>query len=68
MDGKKLTFKLTPKKKSCLSSFLRELFIGQMMSALRVGPRIVKIYGFDIVISLAHFELCMEKCEMNING
>ena len=46
-----------------LYSVMRELFLLNIASALGIGPKMRKIYGFDLVIYRNTIEFSMEFCE-----
>lgn len=41
---------------------IKEYTINKIASALRVGPRVIKIQEFDLITYEKCIEFCMEKC------
>ena len=50
-----------------LRKIYREYFIAKMASNLRVGPEIVDLFGFQIVLLKNYALFAMEYCERNEN-
>lgn len=46
-----------------LSDVYKEYFMGYLASITKVGPKITKIYGYDIIITKEKAFFVMEKCK-----
>ena len=47
---------------SFLKSTIKEFFIYDMMSALKIGPKILRMSGFDFILFSNCIEFEMERC------
>lgn len=59
---KSIKFKELENKCKHLLLFLQEVIYNKLFSALKIGPKLVKLCGADALIFKDTFEFCMEKC------
>lgn len=49
-----------------LHAIYKEYFLCVLADALEVGPKMAKVFGYDIVITKNYAFFTMEKCDVNV--